>query len=55
MEEQITVKTGFDLKEFKFFYRQLVLACFFFHACGLLNSPTARLINFHTYEKKLHF
>jgi hypothetical protein len=30
MEEQITVKTGFDLMEFKFFYRQLVLACFFF-------------------------
>jgi hypothetical protein len=41
---KIKVKTGFDLMELNFFYRQLVLVCFFSHACGLFNSPTARLI-----------
>jgi hypothetical protein len=30
MEAQITVKIAFDLRNFKFFYRQLVLVCFFF-------------------------
>jgi hypothetical protein len=52
---KITVKIGFDLVEFKTknIYKTGV-SVLFFHTCELFNSPTARLINFHTCEKKLY-
>jgi hypothetical protein len=51
-KHKITVKIGFDLMKFKKTLETTRVSGLFFHACGLFNSPTARLLNFHTYEKK---